>query len=133
MINQTPPLASAGQSYTPKTYVRELPVNTMVRLSVEKVYKKEEDDSVFTLECRICDGKEVGNMINIYFYRMKRDGTPRVDTARLFDAIFPGQDPWEIQSRQFIGKIFEASPWKPENSKYQIWGKFKYVGENDTF
>jgi hypothetical protein len=118
----------------PKTYVRELPLNIPVRLSVEGVTKKAEDDSMFTLECRICDGPEVGNLIMVYFYRRKRDGQPRVDTQKLFAAIFPKEAPDGIPSRRFIGKIFEASPWKPENAKYQLWGKFKYVGENnDTF
>jgi hypothetical protein len=116
-----------------KTYVRDLPINVPVRLAVEKVWKKADDDSIFSLECRICDGQEVGSLVNIYFYRRKRDGNPRQDTVKLFAALFPAEDYMSVPSRNFMGKIFEAEPWKPENAKYQLWGKFKYVGENDTF
>jgi len=120
-------------SETPKTYTRELPNNVKVRLSVEKVWKKTEDDSCFSLECRICDGQEVGNLINIYFYRKKRDGGNRKDTAALMDALFPGEAHESIQSRKFQGRIFECEPWHPEGSKYQMFGRFKYVGDNDLF
>jgi hypothetical protein len=116
-----------------KTYVRELPVNTPVRLSIEEVFKKTEDDSWFSIECRICDGKEVGSLINIHFYRKKKNGEPRKDTINLFEAIFPGEDPDKVPSRKLIGKIIEAQCWKNESYKYQNWGKFKYVGENDIF
>ncbi len=116
-----------------KTYVRELPEDQVVRLSVEKVYKKTEDDSTFALDCRICDGERVGDCISLYFFRYRKDGGVRVDTERLFKALFPDQDPPEVPSRMFEGKIFECKPWWPRNSKYQAYSDFKYIGNNDVF
>jgi hypothetical protein len=120
-------------SESTKTYLRELPNNVKVRLSVEKVWKKAEDDSAFSLECRILDGQDVGSLINIYFYRNKRAGGPRKDTGALFDAVFPGRSHESVKSREFQSKIFECEPWHPEGSKYQMFGRFKYVGDNDLF
>jgi hypothetical protein len=115
-----------------KTYIRELPNNIKVRLCVEKVFKKSEDDNWFSLECRVCDGQDVGSLINIHFYRKKKDGGLRKDTSALFAALFPGIDE-HIPSRKFEGRIFECEPWHPEGAKYQMFGRFKYVGDNDLF
>lgn len=118
---------------TQKTYIRELPLDVPVRLSVEKVTKKTEDDSSFTLECRVCDGEQVGNVISLYFFRFRKDGGERVDTGKLFKALFPDQEQVDVPSRLFEGKIFECRPWQMTNSKYQAYSDFKYIGNNDVF
>lgn len=117
----------------PKTFVRVLPENLPVRLSVEKVYKRSEDDSSFSLECRICDGTQVGNLISIYFFRFRKDGAPTRQATDIFTTLFPDKDPADISSYMFEGKIFECRPWQPENSKYQAFSNFKYIGNNDVF
>lgn len=118
----------------PKTYVTSLPNDVRVKLSIEKVFKKDEHDKAFSIECRICDGEQVGNLIIIWFYRQKIAGGPRKDTAKLLETLNPGNKPAdEIPSYTLQGKIFECTPWHPEGSRFQMYGRFKYVGTNDVF
>lgn len=119
---------------TIKTYIRELPNDIEVTLSVESVFKKDEADNCFRLECRVCDGEHVGSLINIYFYRMRKDGTAaRKDTASLLQECNPGKSADEVASWEMNGKIFKTTPWLPPTSKYQMYGRFKFVGTNDVF
>lgn len=118
----------------PKTYVTELPVDVEVTLCIEAVFKKDERDNQFRLECRIVDGEHVGEMINLYFYRMKKDGSaPRKDTTALLEILSGKKDADQVRSFDLQNKIFKTTPWKPENSKYQMFGRFKLVGTNDVF
>ena len=116
-----------------KTYVKDLPNDVPVKLSVEKVFKKDEKDSWFCMECRICDGELVGNLINLYFYREKKAGGARKDTTALLEILNPGKTADQIPSYTLQGKIFETTPWHPEGSRYQMFGRFKYIGNNDVF
>lgn len=111
--------------------IRELPVNIPVKLCVEKVWKKQTDDSHFSLECRVCDGDEVGKMMNIHFFRTKKAGGERKDTTRLLETLCPGKPAAETPSYLLQGKIFETTPWHPENSRFQMFTKFKYIGVNE--
>ncbi|HYX39949.1 MAG TPA: hypothetical protein VE954_43185 [Oligoflexus sp.] len=118
----------------PQTFVTELPVDTEVTLCVEAVFKKDEHDNCFRLECRIVDGEHIGEMINLYFYRMKKDGSaPRKDTTALLEILTGARDSKDVRSFDLQSKIFKTTPWKPANSKYQMFGKFKLVGTNDAF
>ena len=116
-----------------KTYITTLPNDIPVKLSVEKVFKKDENDGSFCLECRVCDGEHVGNLINLYFYRVKKAGGERRDTMKLLETLTPGKAAADIPSYTLAGKIFQTTPWHPEGSKYQMFGRFKYVGTNDVF
>jgi len=118
---------------TTKSYVTTLPNDTPVKLSIEKVFKKDEKDGCFCLECRICDGELVGNLINLYFYREKKAGGPRKDTTSLLEILSPGKTADQIPSYTLQGKIFQTTPWHPEGSRYQMFGRFKYIGNNDVF
>lgn len=115
-----------------KNYIQNLPNDIPVKLSVESVFKKDDKDSCFRLECRICDGEHTGSLINIYMYRYKKvDGTPRNDTTQLLEVCVPGEKAIDIPSWKMQGKIFETTPWHPPSSKYQMYGRFKFVGTND--
>jgi hypothetical protein len=116
-----------------KTYVNKLPNDVAVKLSVEKVFKRDEQDNAFSIECRICDGELVGNLITLYFYRNKLAGGPRKDTAQLLEKLNPGKKAENIPSYLLQGKIFETTPWHPESSRFQMFGRFKYIGTNDVF
>lgn len=114
-------------------YIKELPNNIPVKIAVEKVFKQTLDDSVFKLECRVCDGEFVGMKMNFWFYRLKKDGGPRKDTAQLLEALNPGLSAAECPSFSLQDKIFECTPWHPVTSKYQMYGQFKFIGMNDGF
>lgn len=114
-------------------YIRELPNDIPVKIAVEKVFKQDERDSCFKLECRVCDGEFVGSKINLFFYREKKAGGPRLDTKRLLEALNPGLKAEECPSYSLADKIFETTPWHPFESKYQMFGHFKYVGMSDAY
>lgn len=116
---------------TEATFQKVLPNKVPVTLSVEKVFKKDEKDMSFRLECRICSGEFSGDMINLWFYREKKAGGPNKITCSLFQAMCPGKSLEEARSWMLQGKIFETTPWHPEDSKHQFYGKFKLVGAND--
>lgn len=115
-----------------KTYIRELPLDIPVTLCVEEVMKRDEEDN-FRLECRVVDGEQIGNLIRLYFYREKKAGGPNAATAALLEILNPGESAPEIPSWKLQGKIFKCTPWHPEKSRYQMYGRFKYVGQNDVF
>lgn len=115
------------------TYVRELPNDKIVKLCIEKVTKRDEADTIFSCECRICDGEHVGSMIAIYFYRNKKDGGPNKIATSLLETLVPGKDASDIPSYSLQGKIFETTPWHPTGSRHQLFGRFKYIGNNDIF
>ena len=112
-------------------FQKVLPNEVPVTLSIEKVFTKDASDDVFHLECRICSGEFTGDMISLWFYRKRKDGGERQDTRKLLQALVPGKDPAEIKSWMIHGKIFETTPWKPEASRYQMYGLFRLVGENE--
>jgi hypothetical protein len=116
---------------TPPTFQKVLPNKVPVTLSVEKVFKKDEKDKCFRLECRICDGEFSGDMINLWFYREKLAGGPNSITSKLLATLVPGKSLEEIHSWMLQGKIFESTPWTPPDSKHQMHGRFKLVGAND--
>lgn len=110
-----------------KSYIKELPLNVPVRMCVESVYKKEADDSVFRLECRILDGVHVGELINIWFYRKRRDGQLNKITCRLLE-VLGGKPHDQVKCWELNGKIFEANSWRPTGSNYPMYGHFKLLG-----
>jgi hypothetical protein len=122
------------QLYSKHQHLKTLPNDIEVTLCVENVFKREEDDSCFRLECRVCDGTHTGEMINIHFYRNKKDGTaPRKDTTWLLETCFKGEEAKDVPSWKMRGIIFKTTPWHPETSKYQMFTRFKYVGRNELF
>lgn len=112
-------------------FVRELPDDTVVQLSVEKVIPKHEQDMTFALECRICDGEHIGKMISLLFFRYKKSGDFRKDTQNLIRALAPGRTDF-VPSYDLLGKIFSCRPWHSESYKYQMYSDFKLLGENDA-
>jgi hypothetical protein len=118
----------------PATYIKRLPLDVPVKLCVEKVIKKDDKDSCFVVECRVCDGDEVGKLMAIYFYRNKKDGSgARKDTTSLIETLCPGRPAHETPSYSLQGKIFQTTPWQPQGSSYPMYSRFKFLGVNDIF
>lgn len=120
------------QKYSEQQFLKTLPNDIEVTLCVEQVFKREEDDSVFRLECRVCDGVHTGEKINLHFYRMLKNGSaPNKATTWLLEACFKGQKADQVPSYKMQGIIFKTTPWHPATSNYQMYTRFKYVGKND--
>lgn len=116
---------------TVENFIKSLPLEVAVTLSVEKVFKKDDLDNCFMLECRVADGENTGDLIRLWFYREKKAGGPRKDTTALLEVCNPGKKADKCPSYTMQAKIFQTTPWQPEGSKYPMYGNFKYIGEND--
>jgi hypothetical protein len=95
-------------------------------VSIEKVEKYGETDDSFFTELRVLSGPQKGQLKRSLWFRTKRDGNPRKDTAALLRACSGDAN---APSYKLKDKIVRLKPWYPGDAQYPYMGDIELIGE----
>ena len=99
----------------------------VIDVEIEAVKTFEGENDAFITDLRVKTGTQKGALKSVRWFRRKRDGQPRKDTANLLELFGLEIDApaWKLTN-----KSFQTKPWYPTGNQYPVFTKIKKLDSN---